>query len=204
MNRADIKRAKYAIVVVDTSGDHSLHKADERTALGTLAIKTMAPNVRTCAELLSAENRQHLKRANVDEIIVRDEHIGEILASCAVQPGFSKAISRLLSHNGGHRLQKWEIPNKFVGKAYNELIHFLRENHRSILLGLLTEKKGLQLEDILSEDATAIDMFIKKKFEESEKEYFFGKEGIEVIINPEDDYIITKNDSAIVIAGERI
>ena len=204
MNRANIKKAKYAIVLADTSGDHTLQKADERTALGTLAIKTIAPNVRTCAELLSIENKQHLKRANVDEIIVRDEHIGELLASATVHPGLSKVISSLLSYDEEHRLDKIEIPDRFVGKKYVELMQFLREKHNSVLIGILTERKGLQLEDILSDDVSAIDMFIKKKFEESDKDYFSDKEEIGVNINPEDDYIITKNDFAIIIDGKKI
>jgi hypothetical protein len=68
---------------------------------------------------------------------------------------------------------------------------------------MLTERKGLQLEDILSDDVSAIDMFIKKKFEESDKNYFSDKEEIGVNINPEDDYIITKNDFAVIISGKR-
>lgn len=203
LNRANIKRARYAVVLADTSGDHSLQKADERTVLGTLAIKTIAPNVSTCAELLSTENKQHLKRANVDEIIVRDEHVGELLAGATVQHGFSEVIFHLLAYDKGHRLEKTEIPNRFIGKRYGELMRFLREKHRSTVIGILTEKKGLQLEDILSEDASAIDMFIKKKFEESDKDYFSDKEENEININPDDDYIITRNDFAIVIACKR-
>ncbi|MFH2011220.1 MAG: ion channel [Pseudomonadota bacterium] len=203
LKRANIKNAKYAIVFADTSGDHSLQKADERTALGTLAIKTIAPNVRTCAELLSIENKQHLKRANVDEIIVRDEHVGELLASATVHTGLYKVISSLLSYDNGNKLEKFEIPNRFIGKRYGELGQFLREKHRSILIGILTEKQGLQLEDILSDDVSAIDMFIKKKFEEADKDYFPEKEELGVNINPEDDYIITKNDFAIVIGSKK-
>ena len=203
LNRANIKKAKYAIVLADTSGDHALQKADERTALGTLAIKTIAPNVRTCAELLSIENKQHLKRAKVDEIIVRDEHIGELLASATVYPGLSKVISSLLSYDEEHRLEKIEIPDRFVGKKYEDLVQFLREKHNSVLIGILTERKGLQLGDILSDDVSAIDMFIKKKFEESDKNYFSDKEDIGVNINPEGDYTITKNDFAIIISGKR-
>jgi voltage-gated potassium channel len=198
LNRANIKKAKYAIVLADTSGDHSLQKADERTVLGTLTIKTIAPTVRTCGE-----NKQHLKRANVDEIIVRDEYMGELLASVAVQPGLSRVVSHLFSYDEDQRLQKMEIPNRFIGKNYGELMKFLREKDDSIIIGIVTEREGLRLEDILSEDASAIDIFIKKKFEESEKDYFSDKEEMEVHMNPRDDYIITKNDSASIIDGKK-
>jgi hypothetical protein len=46
-----------------------------------MAIKSMAAKVRTCAELIHGENREHLARANVDEIIVRGESAGALLAT---------------------------------------------------------------------------------------------------------------------------
>ena len=97
--RANITQAQSAILLADTSGQHSLEKADERTILGTLAIKSMAPEVKTCAELLNPENKQHLRRANVDEIIVRGEHIGNLLAGAddfsGITPGhFQPSLAR--------------------------------------------------------------------------------------------------------------
>ena len=85
--RANLMRAKAAIVLADISGGYSIEKADERTIFGTMAIKSMASKVRTCAELIRAENREHLVRANVDEIIVRGESAGSLLATAAVSPG---------------------------------------------------------------------------------------------------------------------
>jgi voltage-gated potassium channel len=49
--RANLVRARAAIVLVDTSGRHAIEKVDERTIFGTMAIKSMASKVRTCAEL---------------------------------------------------------------------------------------------------------------------------------------------------------
>jgi len=41
-----------------------------------MAIKSMASRVRTCAELIHPENRDHLARANVDEIMIRGHSQG--------------------------------------------------------------------------------------------------------------------------------
>jgi voltage-gated potassium channel len=79
--RANIAKARFALIMADLSGGHSRERTDERTTLTALTIKYIAPNVKTIAELLDGENRQHLKRANVDEIIVRGEHIGSLLAT---------------------------------------------------------------------------------------------------------------------------
>ncbi len=92
LERVNITKARSAIILADTSGQLSLEKADEHTILGTLAVKSLAPDVKTCAELLNPENRQHLKRANVDEIVVRGEHLGNLLASATVSPGLPRVF----------------------------------------------------------------------------------------------------------------
>jgi len=56
--RANILRAMAVIILADISHGHSLEKADERTIFGAMAIKSMAPKVRICAELINQENRE--------------------------------------------------------------------------------------------------------------------------------------------------
>jgi len=52
-------------------------------------------------------------------------------------------------------------------------------------------------------DATAIDNFIKRKFEESGRDFFTSKERIMVEINPAPDRILTGHDAAIILGRER-
>jgi len=201
--RANIGQARSAIVLADTSGEHSLEKADERTILGTLAIKSMAPEVKTCAELLYPENKQHLRRANVDEVIVRGEHIGNLLASATADPGLPKVISSLLSLDEENKLWKVEIPSRFVGRPVAEFSTFLKEKHQALLIALLSEWKGLVMENILTDDLSAIDQFIKRKFDEAGKDYFGKKERAVVTLNPEDDTLLKEEHFAVVIARKR-
>ena len=93
LSRANITKAAFALIMADTSGSHPLERIDERTTLAALTIKSIAPNVKTIAELLDGENKQHLKRANVDEIVVRGEHVGSLLASAINSPGLPKIFS---------------------------------------------------------------------------------------------------------------
>ena len=201
--RANIARAYAAILLADTSGRHSLEKADERTILGTLAIKSISPEVKTCAELLNPENKQHLRRANVDEIIVRGEHIGNLLAGAATSPGLPRVISNLLSPLEENNLWKAEIPQRFMGKPVAELAAYFKKEKQALLIALLSEQKGLALEHILTDDFSAIDRFIKKKFEEADKDILGKKERIITTINPDDEVLLTENDSAVVIARKR-
>lgn len=203
LERANIAQAQAAILLADTSGRRSLEKADERTILGTLAIKSLSPEVKTCAELLSPENRQHLRRANVDEIIVRGEHIGNLLAGAATSPGLPRVISNLLSPLEENNLWKVEIPRHFIGKPVGELAAYFKREKQALLIALLSEQKGLDLEHILTDDFSAIDLFIKKKFEEAGKDVLGKQERILTTINPDDAVLLTENDSAVVIARQR-
>ena len=201
--RANIFQARSAILLADTSGQRSLEKADERTILATLAIKSMAPEVKTCAELLNPDNKQHLMRANVDEIVLRGEHIGSLLAGATVSPGIPRVISSLLSPEEENNLWKVEVPERFVGKPVSDLSVYLKEKSQALLIALLSERKGLVLDDILTDDLSAIDQFIKRKFEEAEKDLPGKKDRVLVTLNPPDNTLLTREHSAVVIARSR-
>ena len=201
--RANIARARSAIVLADQSGGHSIENADERTIFGTMTIKSMASKVRTCAELIHAENREHLLRANVDEIVVRGESAGSLLATAAVSPGVPDSIRRLINNQDENKLWRMAVPNRLVGKPFSAAAQRLREKYGALLLGVIREEEKIQLSDILSDDSTFIDDFIRRKFEESGKDYFGGERGLTIILNPEDEFELTRNDGLVVIARER-
>ena len=201
--RANLPRAKAAIVLADISGGRILDKADERTIFGTMAIKSMGSKVRTCAELIHGENREHLLRANVDEIIVRGESAGALLATAAVSPGLADSVTSLLNNQDPNKLWRVPVPSRFADKTFGELIPYFRDKFQALLLGVVREKESIKLEDILSGDSTFIDDFIKKKFEESGKDFFGDKKDVSVIVNPPDDYLLNLSDWVIVIAREK-
>jgi voltage-gated potassium channel len=198
--RANITKAKYALIMADNTGTHAKDRPDERTTLAVLAIKSLAPSIKTIAELLDSENKPHLKRANVDEIIVRGEHIGSLLASAINSPGVPRMFSTMLSLGDGNKLWRAEIPRQFVGNPCQELFAYFRENKQAILIGILQEKKAVKLDDLLSDNTSAIDIFIREKIKEAKKELLHEKDETRVIINPEDGYVISSDDVAVVIS----
>ena len=201
--RANLPRARAAIVLADLSGGRTMDKADERTIFGTMAIKSMAAKVRTCAELIHGENREHLVRANVDEIIVRGESAGALLATGAVSPGLADSVKSLVNNQDPNKLWRVPVPSRFVNKTFGELLPYFRDKFQALLVGVVREKESIKLEDILSGDSTFIDDFIKKKFEESGKDFFGDKKDVSIIVNPPDDYLFGPNDWIIAIARER-
>ena len=198
--RANIAKAKFALIMADNSGQRTVDRLDERTTLAALAIKSLAPTIKIVAELLDGENKPHLRRANVDQIIVRGEHIGSLLASAINSPGLPRLFSSIMSLDDGNKLWRVDIPRQFIGDTFAALARYYREKHQAILVGLLQEKKAVKLDDLLADDSSAIDVFIREKLKESKKEFFREKEETRAMINPEDSYVISGDDFAVLLS----
>jgi voltage-gated potassium channel len=205
LKRANVGRANSVIILADTTSGRTADQADERTVIGAFAVKNLAPNVKTYAEIYNPENSQHLKRAGVNETIISGEYSGFLLASAALSPGIPKVIKELLAFSTGSDLLSLDIPRRFVGKTFKELSDYFRAEHKAILVAIMSEKKSMVLDDILAGDASsAIDVFIKRKFEESGEDYFAAREGeVEVNLNPGDDYKINEGEQAIIITKRK-
>lgn len=201
--RADIKRASIAVIMADSSGKGEKEDADQRTILTALTIKSLAPKIKIIAELVNGENKSHLERASVDEIIVRGEHVGSLIASAVNYPGLPRVYSSILSIDDGSNLIKADIPAQFIGRTFRELSDFFRESKNAILIGILKERESIKLESMLSDDTSVIDTFIREKIRESKKELFYKKEHTKVILNPDDEDTISKNDHAVIICREQ-
>lgn len=201
LERANVREAEAAIILADTAGGTTAN-ADERTILATLAIKSMEPGVITCAELINIDNEQHLRRADVDDIIVSGEHSGFLLSAAVVARGVPQVVRELLSLDSGNSLYRIEIPKQFVGRTFRELADYYRTKHHAILIALASEEGGMAVDDILGGDNSAIDEFIRQKFSEAEKDVFgeAKHEKITTLLNPDDDYQIQAQQKAILIA----
>jgi hypothetical protein len=57
----------------------------------------------------------------------------------------------------------------------------------------------MKLEDLLSDNDSAIDNFIREKLKEAKKSFYVEKNDANSLINPADNYIILPEDNAIVL-----
>jgi voltage-gated potassium channel len=199
LSRANITKAKFVLIMADMSGSHENERSDERTALAALTIKSLAPHVKIIAELLDEVNKPHLRRANVDEIIVRGEHMGSLLASAIITPGVPRIFSSMMSTGQKDKLWTVEIPKSYLGKTFQELSTYYR-TRQAITLGVIREKQDMNLEDLLSDNSSAIDNFIREKLKEAKKSFYIDKNDSNLVMNPDDSYIILPEDHAIVLA----
>jgi hypothetical protein len=59
----------------------------------------------------------------------------------------------------------------------------------------------MKLEDLLSDNTSIIDTFIREKIRESKKDFFYDREETRFLINPADDHIISGDDFAVVLSS---
>jgi voltage-gated potassium channel len=156
----------------------------------------------TVAEVLNPENEQHLRRANVDDVLVNGEFNGFLLASATLSPAIPMVTKELLSFRSRNFLKQVPIPMTYVGRSFGELSEHFLKNGTGLLIGLLSEEQKISLDDILSEGSSAIDAFIKEKFAEAEMDVFEGeKERLAIRLNPGAGYVIRSNEAAFVIGN---
>ena len=162
----------------------------------------MNPNVKVYAHIINPASKAHLRRANVDDIVVQDEFTGFLLASHVANPGIPQTFSELLNYSVRMNLQRADIPSNMVGKSFSELSEYIRESKEGILIGITSEREPVKISDVLTADASSLDHFIERKFAESGIN-LESEKGHRVEINPPDDLVINSSDVALVISEKR-
>jgi len=198
LERANVGKAEAVIVIPDMAHDDP-RTADERTILATLAIKGISQQIRVIAFLRDRENWTHLKRTNVDEIVVSDEFGGYLLASNVLEPGVPQAVRELLDPVTDRNLHRRPVPRELLGKTFSDVFQHFYEKQNEIAIGLYTEEETISVLDFLSADTSALDAFIKQKLEESGHVEAQEEQLVRVNINPPKEYGVGENDYIIVI-----
>ena len=195
--RANISQA-HAIIILPDEADSTRPKSDETTILACLTVKSIEQKVKVVAHILERANEAHIRRANADQIVVSNRYSGFFLANHVVAPGIPETIDILLNYRTGMRIARLKLPQSMVNKSFEEISSYYKKESGSILIGFIKEEKGFELDDILSDDYSAIDAFIKRKLESAGKG-LMKKSTIDVIINPPEDYLTSEKDFAVVI-----
>ena len=195
--RASIVDADTVIVIPNTSGSE-VATYDEKTIFATLTIKSIDASIRVIAYLLDRENLTHIKRANVDEVVVGDDFSTHILASHVLDPGVPQIANQLMESNSKSRFKRVAIPSQFIGQSYDVLFDHFRTKDGSILIGVFAEDENLGIGAILSSDASALDAFIERKLKEGGIS-LQEESKINMVVNPGKNYIIKEGERAIII-----
>ncbi len=132
LRRAGIEEAAAAVVFpVDDSNE-----ADMASILAIMAIKAVAPNVRTVVEVNHPRHADHFRRAKADEILVTSTLASHLLARSALYPGLTQIVTDIVSGGEGSELYRISLPDAYVGLTIDELASRLRADHRATLLSV--------------------------------------------------------------------
>jgi voltage-gated potassium channel len=132
LERAGIEHASAALIFpVDDSND-----ADMRSILTVIAIESMAPSVRTVAEVNNPRHADHFRRARVDELLVSSQVGARLLARSALYPGLTELVSDIVSGGEGSELYRVQIPDEYLNLSVDDVSVRLRAEHRATLLSI--------------------------------------------------------------------
>jgi voltage-gated potassium channel len=196
LKRSNIKEAKAVIILPNETTQ--LTDSDEKTLFATLTIKSISSKIPVIVFLENNENRVHLKRANADEIFVKNEYSGFILASSVLMPGVPQTISKLMDTTFGTTLVRKNIPKSYIKKTFKELSEYFREEEKAILIGVFNESEQIAFTELLSSDTSQLDAYIEKKLKMA-RHSLGERNKMEINLNPDDDYVIKEKDIAILI-----
>ncbi len=200
--KANVLQAFKAIILADRQPDETAAQVDQRTLFTALTLKGLHPKIRILAELLRSENRTYLERAGAEDILIRGQYDSSLLAGAIASPGIYRVLVTLLAAEG-QNLWAVEIPSRFHGRPLSELAAHLRDSHQSLLIAIYIEARALSLEDLLAEEPSAIDDFIRRKFAETKMTHLLGRTKVEYQVNPPGSTIMGPRQVAVVIAPQR-
>lgn len=196
LERARIKDASTVFILADEL--EGLEEADERSVIACLSIKEINPKCKVYVEVFRPEKEVHVMRAGADATFVMGQFNAFLMAASMVAPAASEIARKLFSDKPLLRIEK--MPASFVGKTYRELCEFIREKSGATVIGLLSIHPTISLQDILSEDTSAIDAFIKRKFQEAgSKALGKRQEVFTSVFSPPDNYKIGEKDVYVIL-----
>lgn len=133
LKRADIEDAEAALVFPSSAAN----EADMRSILTVMAIESIAPNVRTVAEVNNPRHVEHFMQAHADEVLVTPRLASHLLARAALYPGLSDLVTDMVSGGEGSELYRVAIPDDFAGLAIDDGSRRLRDEHQATLLAVV-------------------------------------------------------------------
>ena len=103
----------------------------------------------------------------------------------------------------GQGLWDVEVPSRFHDRPVEKFAAYLYEHYQGILIGIYIMGQGLSLEDLLSEEPSAIDDLSRRKFAETKMTHLLGRTKVDCQINPPSTLIQVPHQYAVVIASQR-
>jgi voltage-gated potassium channel len=138
LDRAGIREAEVAVICPAAPSD----EADMRSILTIMAIRSVAPQVRTVVEVNNPAHVDHFKRADADEVMVTSRLAARLLARSSLFPGIAEVVTDVVSGIDGSELYRVALPEEYAGLTVDELSAHLRRRHRATLVAIGREGRS--------------------------------------------------------------
>ncbi|HEY8632531.1 MAG TPA: NAD-binding protein, partial [Candidatus Limnocylindrales bacterium] len=122
LTRAGIEEAAAAVIFPADDSNES----DMASILTIMAIKAIAPTVRTVVEVNNPRHRDHFLRAKADEILITSTLASHLLARSALYPGLTEIVTDIVSGGDGSELYRVALPDAYLGLTIDEVSARLR------------------------------------------------------------------------------
>ena len=144
LQRANLQTSAKVIILADLAEPRTDQEADARTVMANMAVKSLAPQAYTCAEVLDKTYLEHLKLGHCDEVILSRQYSRSLVVGATVASGVTHVLHDLLDFSDLRGLLTQPIAPEFVGASFGELAAHLKRRGQ-LLIGLL-ENTGQALE----------------------------------------------------------
>ena len=196
--KGNIKDAQHIILLYDESKPNSA-PSDERTIIAAHNIAYLKLKGKISLQLHDEKYLPNIRRETVQNVVIYDDVGGNLMANSTMNPSVPDFIQEVLKFSEGKGFKEFDIPPDYINKTYRELFQYLDDERHLILLGIVSVHPEVSIDQILSDDTSSIDQFIKSQFELSGKKFKMEEAKSNVKIKPDDDYIIQNTDKAIVL-----
>jgi len=132
LTRAGLPDASAALVFPADGSD----EADMHSILTIMAVTSVAPGVRTVAEVNNPRHEPHFRRAEVDELLVTSKVASHLLARSALYPGLTALVTDIVSGGVGSELYRITLPDEYLGLPIDTVSARLRDEHEATLLSV--------------------------------------------------------------------
>jgi voltage-gated potassium channel len=190
-----------SLIYILRQDDMPPHESDQQSIYAALTVRGMAPKVPIYAEAAQPENRVHLLRAGVTELIDRGEISSGVLALLGSAPPAWSLIQALLGLHGRPGLGLLPLSDEDKAASWGEYSRDLRQQDGSLALALCQTARSLALEDIL-DAGSALDQFILELFQSHGRETKLGSQGASVLVNPPDSQLLASYDGVLLLRAD--
>ncbi len=168
--------------------------ADQQSIYSALTVRSQAPKVPLLGEVILPQNREHLLRAGVNELLPRGEVSSNILGMMGAAPSVWPFFQSMLGIGGRRSLHFRQLGDDERAMLWGDFTRQEQSQTGNLPLALCRESKKLTLKDMLDE-GQALDKFILELFEMTGRGMEFGQQGPQVLVNPHLDQPLEHYDA---------